>query len=421
MRWSNQTKNSRAFRILVSILILLLIQFIYLQSNVRPHFVNEQIQPAVAQTVSPSISCDVSNGASFSPDALRSVNWTITGYIGMRYVLIHNNISEDFGQITTNTSFKVRQRIGIHTSWQYSGIQIYDANILITEQYVAFEIKEGFWTLNTVFLLAAGSIVSVAIATDVLMWRKLKNAKSGRDVIHPVTRSTMVFRTNSGVLETQTPEEEVEYTDISAMRIVRMWLWQSVVNDYYHKWVVREDLLSPKRFEGLEREIAKLLHCPQFRVLNRIQFLNIVSIYESERLVAIPLSPPFVLLVLFSGRITSTYLKRIQETIFEIKKDFQILTVENLPKIFDIMDARLKIHHSRIYVESTEETTQILHESQLPEIENDPEIFSDARGLSPLECQEITSLMKKLSMRQATDLIIDEVEDLSLALSKNKK
>lgn len=381
----------------------------------------EQIQPAVAQTVSPSISCDVSNGASFSPDELRSVNWTITGYIGMRYVLIHNNISEDFGQITTNTSFIVRQGIGIHTSWQYSGIQIYDANILITEQYVAFEIKEGFWTLNTVFLLAAGSIVSVAITTDVLMWRKVKHAKSSREIIPRLINSTPAFQPNASVLITQTPEEEAEYTEISAMRIFRIWLWHSITQDYYHKWEVREDLANPKRIEVVEREIAQVLHQPLTMACHETQFLNVVSMQESERLVAIPLSPPFVLLVLFSGRITSTYLKRIQETIFAIKKDFEILTTENLPKMFDTMDARLKLHQSRIYVESSEETTQILQESELPEIEKDPEIFTDARGLSPLECQEITSLMKKLSTRQATDLIIDEVEDLSLALSKNKK
>ncbi len=392
---------------------------IHQNNGIKPFF-NESFQPTNAQGSPSSISCDITNGASFSAGGLKNVNWTISGYIGMRYVLIHNNVSVDFGRITSNTSFVARQEIGDQTSWQYCGVQIYNENSPIGEKYVTFEVKEGFWTFTTVILLASGSVVSIAITADVLIRRKLKTSTTRPDNTFPLTQTISEILTDTGVLETLTPEEETEYTTISTTRVIRIWLWNDIVHDYVHKWVIREDLSDPKRLVILERELVQFINNLNLSGHHRTRFLSVVSMQESERLLGIPLNPPLILLVLFSGRITRSYLKLLQDTATELKKTFATITIENLPKIFDMIDARLNVHHSRIYVEPLEDTTQALRESQFPEIENDHDILEDARELTPPECREIVTYMKNLNTRRATDLMIDEVEDLSLELSKKQ-
>ncbi len=417
---SNHGKISRALLIFSCVLLFHVVSSAIHQNNGTKPFLNEPFQPTNAQVSPSSISCDLTNGASFSAGGLKNVNWTITGYLGMRYVLIHNNISVDFGRITSNTSFVVRQEIGDFTSWQYCGVQIYNENTPIGEKYVTFEVKEGFWTFTTVILLASGSVVSIAITADVLIRRKLKTSTTRPDNTFPLTQTTSEILTDTDVLETLTPEEETEYTTISTTRVIRIWLWNDIVHDYVHKWVIREDLSDPKRLVILERELVQFINNLNLSGHHRTRFLSVVSMQESERLLGIPLNPPLILLLLFSGRITRSYMKLLQDTAIELKKTFATITIENLSKIFDMIDARLNVHHSRIYVEPVEETTQALRESQFPEIENDRDILEDARELTPPECREIVSFMKNLNTRRATDLMIDEVEDLSLELSKKQ-
>ncbi len=426
-RRSNQSRIFLSFLFFSSVLLLLLVQCTYRQCNVGSRFITVQGQPSPAQVTPPSISCDVANGASFPGEGLKSINWTISGFIYYQYLLKDNGIVTDFGTIASNDSEIVRQLITPINGWHAFSIHIRNQTHILSETYVVFEIivdtplwlEPGFW------LTIIASIASVSVVSNVVLWRKMKRAEpSGRNAaFFPDDQKPMAQRNpinissflTADVIPTKNQIEERWFTFISTTRVAKVWLFNSSLLQFILTKLIRRELWEENRESTLDQALNKYLSdsnsaLPRIGVPN---FAVIRGMREREHLLWIRFGETIILALLLRGRITHTYLKwviRVCEELGVMRQAKKEISPEHF---LETLEVHLKISRSFSHIEAAEETNRILRASDVPGLFDDSKIHEDARGLTPSECVWVLHKSRELQDIAPSDSILDEVEDLS--------
>jgi hypothetical protein len=357
-----------------------------------------------------------------------NITWTISDYITSNptYSVYHNGTL--WGKADQSWTAKVSFTTNV------DDLELGDHNFTLVAQdgyglsaqkMVLVTVTPGPFIIPPLFWIILGAgIASVMVAGTIVFWRRRKATKVPQrapngfpEGTRPIARDVPPNespRSDSDIIPTQESTEETWFTYVSTTRAVKVWLFDGTLKHFALSLLVRRELWEEDRETGLDQ--ALVLHLSETMTTLPVpgipHFALIRGMSEQEHLLLVRVKDASILALLLNGRITRTYLswvldvyaafETMQRTRNEISPDF----------FFDTLETHLKISRSFSHIESGAETNRILKMGNVPGLAEDPEIYQDARGLTPSECAWIVKKVKTLREILPSDAILDEVEHL---------
>ena len=273
----------------------------------------------------------------------------------------------------------------------------------------------GLW-----IALGAG-IASVIAVSDVILWRRLHRRKSPPDLF-PITKGKLAPTLSPGegtidiqnLFPTRTEEEEVEDTYISTTQVEKVWVVDLISQQVLTSRLYREELFLDGREESLDLNIS--VYCSQnafdLPLLQTPMFVHLSNLNDQERLLIANIGNGHLLVLLFSSRITRTFLRMVVaagEKLTEIAKNAEKFEAGNL---FEILEVHLKLSRSVPYMMSGQGNVQALKESIISDFAADADICRDAEQLTLFESTWVLQKASQLKDLIESDPILDEEEIL---------
>jgi len=380
--------------------------------------------PRLASAPNNAITVDVTNGDSFAGDTICCINWTVSGFAGLQYVLEDNDVVTGFGFISSNESYHISQYFNLTNGWHAFSIHVRNQTDVVQDSYVVVEIKvdtpifqqNGFW-----ISLAAG-IASIAVVSELLMWRKMRRSSSSN-------RNSRSFQEGKGrsfannsqfsakfqgtdLLPTQSQNEEDEFYYLSTTRVEKYWIFDLEMQQIIASTLFREQLWEQKREEVIDQELFAFLiqNAASLSLIKTPTFVTIASLQDNERLLAVNFGNTHVLVFLLHGRITRSYFDAVADACHELAFNLDHGVHFDAIPIFDILETHLKLSRSLPYLKGGLESEQVLRNTLVPELVANEEIIQDAHILTPEECTWIVQRVSQIKTLTNSDSLLDEVE-----------